>query len=74
MIESILDQEKPVPEALKQLNKFDEWLDEDDITILRELKLSIENFKSLTLLVSEYSANLLLLPRLHARLLKACKP
>ena len=52
MIESILNLQKPVSEALKQLGKLDEWLDDEDIRTIGELRFFQENSISLTLLAS----------------------
>jgi len=73
MIESILDLQSSVNEALKKIGKFDLCLTQEDICILNELRTFLGHFKSLTMLVSECNPNLSLLPLLRTRILKACE-
>lgn len=73
MIESVLDLQSAVNEALKKIGKFDICLSADDICVLNELRGFLCNFKPLTLLVSECNPNLSLLPLLRSRVMKACE-
>ena len=72
MIESILDLQKPLNEALKKIGKFDQCLTEDDLSTLTELRTFLSSFKPLTQLVSECNPNLSLLPLMRTRIMKAC--
>lgn len=73
MIESVLDLRVAMNEALRKIGKFDMCLDDDDFSVLEELKLFFSSFKSMTLLVSACSPNLSLLPLLRTRIIKACE-
>ena len=73
MIESVLDLRVAMNEALRKIGKFDMCLDDDDFSVLEELKVFLSSFKSMTLLVSACSPNLSLLPLLRTRIIKACE-
>ena len=51
MIESILDLQKALNEALNKIGKFDQCLTEDDFSTLTELHTFLSSFKPLTQLV-----------------------
>jgi hypothetical protein len=72
MIESILDLQKALNEALKKIGKFDQCLTEDDLSTLTELRTFLSSFKPLTWLVSECNPNLPLLPLMRTRIMTAC--
>jgi hypothetical protein len=74
MVESILDLYDPMNEALRKLGKFDLCLDDDDRGVLREMRVFLTAFKSMTLLVSACNPNLSLLPLLRTHIMKACEP
>ncbi len=73
MIESILHLQTEMQEVLKRLGKPDMCLDEEDIDLLKELKGLLFPFKQLTLLFSESSPNLSLVPLVRTKIRKTCE-
>jgi hypothetical protein len=73
MIESILDAQKYVNEVLKKVGKADLCLNVDDIELLEQLRLFLTPFKEFTLLVSECSPNLSLVPLIRSKIQSLCQ-
>ncbi len=73
MLESILDMQKYVSEVLKKVGKADLCLNVDDIELLEQLRAFLTPFKEFTLLVSECSPNLSLVPLIRSKIQSLCQ-
>lgn len=73
MIESVLDLQKPVEEALKKIGKSDLCLEDEDVELLQQLREFLRKFKAMSDLVSECQPNLSLIPLLRTHVLQACE-
>ena len=72
MIESIVDLQTEMNEALKRIGKYDLCIQDEDIELLNELRTFLTPFKEFTLIMSEISPNLSAVPLIRARIKKMC--
>ncbi len=72
MIESIIDLRDHANEVLKSIGKYTMCLQEDDSDMLQQLRTFLAPFKTLTLLMSEASPNMSVIPLVRTKIQQTC--